>query len=120
MMNMVEIPKQWRAALSEISRRLRRDGKVTVFIHGEGPYCAGDGCKVWVDITMGQGYDRFHVTYVNRTRKFVDSNNPYGMDFINWLAKQIDSEMEVQDALHAPGRHAWKVVITATPSRIQE
>jgi len=111
MMNMDEILEQWQAALTEISRRLQRDGKVTVFVHGEGPYCKNGDCKVYVDITMGQGYDHFHVTYVNRTGKSVDSSNPYGMDFINWLAEQIDFEMEVQDVLHTSGRHAWKVVI---------
>jgi len=119
-MSTVEVPNQWRAALSEISRRLRRDGEVAVFVHGEGPYCNDGDCKVWVDITMGQGYDRFHVVYTNRTGKLVDSNYPYGMDFINWLAEQIDFEMEVEDVLHAPGRHSWKVVIRTDSGQSEE
>jgi len=38
MMKLIKVPKQWRDALSEISRRLRRYGEVEVYVHGEGPY----------------------------------------------------------------------------------
>ena len=45
-----------------------------------------------------------------KTGKLVDSNTPYGLDFVNWLAEQVD-ELEIVDEFHATGVHRWSLLV---------
>ena len=96
----------WNAVLEEIKKR---KGEVSVSVYGEGPWCLNDYCRVYVEIVVGDA-DEKEFRYAVKTGKLVDSNGPYGLDFINWLAEQVDY-LEIVDEFHGTGVHRWSLLV---------
>ena len=98
----------WKKILETVNEKLQKKGRVRVFIRGEGPYCDGLDCYVFVTVRV----DEKEFEYRTRSPSHVHSNRPYGADLYLYLMDNAIGSLESYDDFHSPGTHWWHLVFS--------